>query len=233
MTAEKPESTWSKLNQKTNSISLRERLLVAFAGLVLIYGLAELLYFDQLRQEHKKLDAKMERLKKDRGNYENELRVLSIKKDKPRQLQAQIDLLDKKIRNIEDEILGFSEVMTGPSEMTAILKGILEQRGELSILSLKNLKAKPVRYVGQEADANDTEKKSDASEELTIGLYRHSLEIILEGPFDAAKEFVKKVEDENSNIYWESAEYEVLEYPKGKLTIRVFTLSRDKEWIGV
>lgn len=223
------KSAWDKLVEKTESMTVRERLLIAFAGIVVIYGLAEVLYFEQLRVEHKKLDNQMDRLKKDRQNYENELLVLRAKKEKPKRLEQEIKSLDERIRGIEDEILGFSDVMTQPKAMTDILKSILSQRGDLSIKSLKNEEAKPIRF-----EPNKAEDKSEPKKELPkASLYRHSLELVLEGSFDSAKSFLKKMEASNKNIYWELIEYEVLEYPQGELTIRVFTLSRVKEWIGV
>ena len=222
------ESSWQSLVAKTEQISFRERLLITFAGLVLTYGLAELLYFDQLRTENRKLDNQMEKLKKDQRNHENELLVLRAKKEKPKKLQAEIKALDEKIRGIEEEILGFSDVMTQPETMTATLKEILSQRGELNIKSLKNEEAVPIQ-LEQKLKKNN---KNVNDKPLTIGLYRHSLELELEGSFEAAKRFVKKIESANKNLYWESIEYEVVNYPLGRLTIRVFTLSREKEWIG-
>jgi MSHA biogenesis protein MshJ len=62
--------------------------------------------------------------------------------------------------------------------------------------------------------------------------YRHGMQMEFSGDFFATLEFLRRLEALEWKFFWESVRFDVTEYPQAIATVRVFTLSLDRNWIG-
>jgi len=44
---------------------------------------------------------------------------------------------------------------------------------------------------------------------------------------------MRELESLEWRFFWDNLEYEVIEYPRGLITFTLYTISLDKDWIGV
>jgi MSHA biogenesis protein MshJ len=64
-------------------------------------------------------------------------------------------------------------------------------------------------------------------------IYRHTFDIELEATYDGALLYLKRLDGLPWQLFWQDLKYEGTQYPKGKLNIRIYTLSMSKEVLGV
>ena len=64
-------------------------------------------------------------------------------------------------------------------------------------------------------------------------LYRHHLELELEGSYFDVLKYFEKVEGLAEQLYWDEMHFTMEEYPLGILRLEVHTLSTSEELIGV
>ncbi len=65
----------------------------------------------------------------------------------------------------------------------------------------------------------------------TPTLYRHGVELELEGGFSDLLSYLRTVEALPQRVLWGSVSLKVEQHPRSVLTLRVYTLSRDAHWL--
>ena len=64
-------------------------------------------------------------------------------------------------------------------------------------------------------------------------LYRHGLVLELEGSYLDCLAYLAEVERLPWHIFWGSLELETEQHPRNRITLELYTLSLEEEWIGV
>ncbi|MBB5021269.1 type II secretion system protein GspM [Desulfurispira natronophila] len=133
------------------------------------------------------------------------------------ELQGQQAALDVRI----DRAL---EKMIDPTTMVQLLRDLLQSQKNLTLVRLESIQGGPVEVYRNRAEA-------EAS-----GLprpYRHGLRLELEGDFFSFLEYLRGVEALPWNLYWETLEYQVVNHPRARIYLEIYTLGTQENWIGV
>lgn len=148
---------------------------------------------------------------------------------------------------LSERLAAFEAGMVPPSRMQAFLEGLLSRNRDIELLELKTL---PVEQV----DLATTERKADTplaqvaqiardpARALTAardaaanvgaeGIYRHGVEIRLAGGYNDLLNYVAELEQMPQQVMWNSVKLEVIKYPRNEMTLRVYTLSLDRNWL--
>lgn len=64
-------------------------------------------------------------------------------------------------------------------------------------------------------------------------LFRHGVEIVLEGGYSDLVAYMKALEDMPSQLFWAKAKLDAADYPALRLTLVLYTLSLDEKWIAL
>jgi MSHA biogenesis protein MshJ len=105
-----------------------------------------------------------------------------------------------------------------PAQLMAnALSDILKQFSDLRLVKLETL---PVSGFGNQ-------------NQEPAWLYRHALEITLQGDYFGVLNYLKTLETLPWRIHWVSIDYQVNNYPIAETRLQVYTLSFDKDWLGV
>jgi MSHA biogenesis protein MshJ len=144
-------------------------------------------------------------------------------------LTAQRDQLDEQLR-----IIG--SALVRPEEMNALLEHLLAGHAGLRLVSLKTLVPQSVlrpKEAGKAADGKPADGKPADSKpvERSFDLYRHGVEIRLEGNYGQLQAYLSQLEKLPQRLLWGQLSYRVVEYPRSEMTLTVYTLSPDKTWL--
>jgi len=82
-------------------------------------------------------------------------------------------------------------------------------------------------------DSKATTSAPDKSTPATLGLYRHGVEISVEGSYPELLAYLAMLERLPWRVYWSEASLSTQAYPTSRLTLTLFTLSLDKTWLSV
>ena len=221
-----------KVREIIDRLSLRERLFLLAAGLVVVGGLWEAALAGPLDARKQQAMAKVELLKHRLEVLDAALNsaATGMSEGMPAEL-AQLTALRSHVAAGDEQVRVFTSDLVDPKEMRLVLEELLRRQSGLKLLSATNLPAKPlIEGDVDPADGKDGAAKPKSAEPQ---LYRHALVLTLEGNYLDCLAYLQAVERLPWHLYWSRLEFTSGDYPRNAIVIELRTLSLDKEWIGV
>ncbi len=210
---------------------LRQRLLLLAAIVAVFFTLwdAVLMRSSELREEQAESDTAL--LKK-------QVKALELEAEATLKKLASDPNLERRKRKVELERqlaeldAGFNERtadLIPPSEMVRVLKELLGRDSGLQLVRLESVPASQLL-------APDEELGSEGKVDLGKGpirLFRHGLILEMSGDYMSVLRYVQALEQLPWKFFWESMTYQVQQWPTGKITLKLLSLSSEEGWIGV
>jgi len=233
------------LLQRWQGLAPREQWL-AVAVALLVPALAWLAFGHEplalrLKQlENEQRSAETRRLEARTGLAELQARAAVDPDQALRQaLRAAQALRDHQLEGLDRE----TAALIDPQRMQQVLQDLLQRRPGLRLLALESFSA-PLELPaplpaadGQPVAAVAEQGKKDAA---TPVLYRHGMRLTLEGSYFELRDYLQGIEAQSlaaggRRLFWERLDYQVGEAGPGqaKITLELYTLSREAGWVGV
>lgn len=233
------KAKWQLWSANFLQLKPREQGLIFLCILVVVVFLPFNFFIDgnliQAAKEEKKI-TKLKRSNADMKISINEF-SLALQEDKNKALKEQITQYEKRLYAIDEKLLTLTEELINPIQMRNALIQLLNLQPGVTLISFEVKPAEPMVFENKKD--NETVDKPVAetgmvTEHITnAGLYRHAIELKLTGKYFQLRDYLKQVEDLPWQFFWHNFEYQLKEYPKSELTIEIYSLSTNKEFIGV
>lgn len=211
-------SAWSGLATKLDARTPRERVIIFVVLLAVLYGLADLALFSPQARERKRLELQMADYQRRLTLSADILDQTAIRADPAAVARLRLEAAQKALAERSRTLEGLSSRLIAPREMPKVLEGLSQRQANLKLLSLKTLN---VEAVGALAAAQPG------------GLYRHGVELVLEGSYAALAAYLERIERMPYGVYWGGMELDATSYPSLTLKLTLYTLSQDKAWLSV
>ena len=225
------------LRQALEARTLRERVILLGALIAIMVWLWLLLLADGMAQKKSAVEQQMQRVESQVSAQQARYRELSdpAAKSPVDEARSRISVLQNQVRQLDGHINDLGSQLIPPRKMAAVLASILRSETSLRLLSLENL---PPRALLQgEAGSGQREKQKAASAagkgSSSAQVYRHGLKMVFEGDYLETIRYLQSLETLDSKFFWEDLDFTLVESPVGKVTLNIYTLSRQQEWIGV
>ncbi|OHC63538.1 MAG: hypothetical protein A3H93_00255 [Rhodocyclales bacterium RIFCSPLOWO2_02_FULL_63_24] len=145
---------------------------------------------------------------------------------------------------VSERLASFEAGMVPPARMQAFLEGLLAGNRAIELLGLKTLPATQVgAAIGVEKSeapagaaapvAKDKLAQGGAASGTAEGIYQHGIELRLAGGYNDLLNYLAAVERMPQRVMWNSVNLTVEKYPRNIMTLRVYTLSFDRNWLIV
>ena len=231
---------WIVLQERFESLEQRERLLIAGALLALLFLLWDFGLTQPMKDEYQLLQARERVASQAITSSEAESQVLASlnKKDPNEAVKRELEKLNEEIEKLDQQLDELSSGLVSAKDFPLVMKDLLLASEGIELINLYTLPSEAIDIMeeGEEAQSNSDEISmndfiSDPvgdSEKGNIQLYRHNLNLRLQGSYQSVLKFVQTLEASNWQFYWESMEYEVRSYPDAKVSLNVFTMSADR-----
>lgn len=212
------KETGNKLLAQIDGLSVRERVLVFVTVLALTGTVWHLTLMQPLLQQADKARQEIAatRARIELANSSLQDQVLQLAEIDSTN-QTRFALIKQRIDRLDHELAEYSGKLIDPGEMAFVLESVLKEQTGLRLKRIRNLGAEPLTADDQNA---------------AVVLYRHGLEIEVEGSYLDCLAYLEQIEALPWRFYWQFLELDVVEYPRNRIRIEVSTLSLDEEWIG-
>jgi MSHA biogenesis protein MshJ len=222
---------FDKLLRGIDALSLRERLFVLAAMMVVVGGIWEAALMQPLKSREAIASTKIDTAKGhlDQLNESISLAAKGIGEGMPAQ-QARLRALRERVADGDKELRIFTSDLVDPAQMRSVLEDLLRRQRGLKLISINNVESEPL--IEQQEAADDVAEPSDDSGSEAPKLYRHGLILEVEGGYLDTLEYLKAVEGLPWHLFWTRLELESA-YPRNTIVIELDTLSLDREYIGV
>lgn len=215
-----------KALQSVDAMTLRERLLVFAAALMVIGGAWEALLARPLEAREQAASSKVEATRERIAELDESIAVaaqgigggMSEGFERLRRLRREVEESEQSVRI-------FTSDLVDPAQMRFVLEDLIRRQQGLELVRASNLEARPLI---EDEPAGDDAVKGDGPM-----LYRHGLVLELEGSYLDCLAYLEAVERLPWQIYWGRLNLATETHPRIRITLEIHTLSLDKDWIGV
>lgn len=223
---------------KIDALSLRERVILLVAGLLLIYLIWFSFLYEPVVKEKQLIQSDMETIRQQIETQKLQLQTLAAKKvpDPNVKNRERQERLSSELQQVEQQIVTSTDHLIEPEVMPAILRSMLESTKGLTLISMNGLGRQPLIKPDEgDAEAGEEEAADDtAADNGRIDTaYRHGMRIVFEGSYLQTVEYIKKLEQLQWKFIWDQIVFDVAEYPDSRSTLTLYTLSLDENWIDI
>lgn len=237
---------WQLISNKFEALNNRERWMVCCALFVVIYGIINMLLLNPVLTRQKSVTSEIEADQSQIQNLTLQLNEFSHKSivDPDTQNKERIAALQSSLQQLETQLSGLQTTLITPDKMPELLRSLLKKNGKLKLIELKTLatrgllesstnetsNTKPTSVLPEQ---NSSNKQTFKTSQQDAPVFKHGVEITVEGHYLDLLEYVSELEKMPWHILWSKANLNVTDYPASQLKLTVYTLSLDKTWLSI
>lgn len=216
------------LSDRIDALSVRERGLIFFGVVVVLYLIAYSVVFAPLRAEQMRLEKDLRTKREQVQVADQQVGAMFSQdgKDVNAGNRAKLAALNEQVRELDAQMDQMTAGVVPPKEMAKLIEQMLTRNKNLELVKLEALAPKPL----------DGDTKSGANgKPRTAGvtIYRHGMRVEFKGRYFDIVDYLKSLEGLPWKVYWGEVTLETDKYPVSKVSLVIYTLSRYPGWIGV
>ena len=221
------------LIDRFGALSTRERMFVLIAVFAVSYQIADLVVLDRQYQRIETLNRDIAHDNAAIVGVNTDMNMLAAQaeRDPNRALREQLAAARSHNAVLQQRLTSVAEKLISPQAMARFIEKLLVQESELTMLSLKTLKTEPLLPARKQEGSAEPVQKSVSTPAVT--LHKHGFEITFSGGYLPTLRYLQALEALPWEFFWDSVNYEVIDYPNSIVRLRLHTLSLSEDWIGV
>lgn len=214
------------LLDRYDQLSLRERVIILGALLILLFVIWQAGFMDPLDAERKQRLTQVEALRAEVSGLEQSVEAIVAQGvgDPDRQNREAIASLKQEIAALDTQLAGATSGLIAPKEMAQVLEQLLHRTSRMTLQSLRTL---PPESVIAPASAQASPGAPAAQ------IYKHGVELELGGTYLETLSFLQAVETLPWRFFWDRIEFTIESHPQGRMKLTLYTIGLQEGWIGV
>lgn len=215
-----------QLADRLDAKSRRERLLLAAALTVLLLVAWDLLVRAPMTQQREATQERIERARADVEELKSSAAQLAQRLEAGGREQQTVTAIEQRLRAVDQRLTERTRRVIAPQQMVTVLRDVLAQQDQLRLIRLENAGVAPLEIAG-------TAATEDTEGEALPTIYRHHVELAVEGRYFALLAYLEHLEDLGWRFQWDAMTIATTDYPTARATLSLSTLSLAEDWIGV
>ncbi|MGB1197573.1 MAG: hypothetical protein ACPG46_00915 [Thalassotalea sp.] len=227
---------WQTYSDKFQVITLREQMLILLTGAVAIVFILHSLFIDEntirsntFIKDNKKIAVQLKSKQQTIAIFEQ-----ALSEDPNQQVNEQILQYENQLGQIDSALLALTSDLIDPIQMRFALIDLLKLQKGVSLKAFEVIPAQVVALNSTQAPLNETEPVARTIEnEQVLTLYKHGIKLTLSGSYLQLRDYMSQLEQLQWTFFWHKFDYNLTQYPTGKLEVELYSLSTKREFIGV
>lgn len=201
--------------ERIDAASLRERVLIFLAITMMVILIVNLALIDPLRARQRQLALETSQRQSELNTIQVEMRRLAAidGSDPNAAMHARAMALRDELASLDARVVAEQQRFTAPERVREVLDEMLQRNKRLGLVELKTL---PVSVI-------DSGKR----------VFRHGVELTVTGTYLELFDYLSALERLPTQLYWGKAELDVVDHPRSRLKLVIYTVSFDKAWLVV
>lgn len=215
------------LAARFDALARRERMLLAAAVVACIVFPGYSMVIEPALTAAKADAKRSEQARTDVTNLNSQIGALKQRPDPDavnrkalEEVRAQLSAGDARLRTME-------ATMVPPEKMRAFIESLLAQHRQVELVGLRTLPPTPL------IETSTSDKTESTTAAHGPNIYKHGVEIRIAGQYNDLLAYLAELERMPQRIIWNKVSLSVEQYPRSMLTVTVYTLSLDKQWLIV
>lgn len=233
-----PGTRWRALQRHFDQRNGRERALLIAAAIALVLMAADALWLSPALAAFKAARAQQLQVQRALTGLQADTQQLQARgSSQARAQQAELALWRQRVREGDSALRRHEDALVGPDRMVELLEHWLARHGEVRVRAMRSLGRSDLLGAATAAPAPAAAASATGptppADTATPTLYRHGVELELEGGFADLLGYLQAMESLPQRVLWGSVQLKVEQHPRSVLTLRVYTLSRDRHWLEI
>lgn len=208
------------LAARIDGLTPRERAILFCTGLVLVWGLTDVLLLRPVEQRRTALAGQMAELRTRTASAEQAVLALSARPDLAAQDRERLAALERELAARMQATAALGERLIDAKDMPRVLEGLLARQPGLRLAGLQTLAPEPIGRAPDDAAAS-------------AAFYRHGVELVMEGSYAGLTRYLEGLERAPLGVLWGRMELDAGDHPRLRLTLVVYTLSENRAWLTI
>ncbi|GGY38671.1 type II secretion system protein GspM [Pseudoduganella albidiflava] len=245
---------WLKWAARIDALTLRERIMACAATVAGVIFIAYMGFIEPAGARERTLRTAILQQKVQLAGIDVEIaeKQAAAQADPDADLRKRLAAVRAENDQLRATLRTTQSALVSPDRMTVLLQQMVQQNGKLKLLSLRTLApagttdgnfgdagtdgglAGPVLpRAGLSATPPGVAADSADGEPQKPLLYRHGVRIVLQGGYGDMVAYMAALERLPARLYWGQATLDATEHDKATLTLTLYTLSLDQQWIAL
>lgn len=231
----------SELKAKYFSLSKTIRRVLISGILAVVYAVIDMAIIQPMMEEYSEVTKSIEQAKAQSKSYAAQL--LSLQEtagiDPSLSDKQQLEIASEKLSELNTEINAITEKFISPRQMSLFLNELLARSKKLKLISMENMPAeainvKTTREIPEKTTQKAAKKVFGAPTVEVVAedtLYKHSIKLKLRGKYTDIAVYLNEVEQMPWRLFWQTLSLKTQSYPYSEITLEIYTLSLQPEWL--
>ncbi len=226
---------WRKLLSRVDDLELRQRGLLFFGIVVVLYVVWSHLLMDPLDARRRALTSQVNQTRAEIDTLNAEIGRLARGRgeDPDAAMRARLGVLTAQMSASSQRLGQLTESLIPPRNMARVLESLLTRDTRLRLVALEGLGHTPLVEPSAAGEGADTGAAGAPQDGSPAELYKHGLRLVFRGSYPDTVKLLKQVEDLPWNFIWSRVSIDIEEYPVSKVTLELYSLSFDEAWLEV
>ena len=223
---------WKRYAERIDLLSLRERVMVFSALMVVLLAVVYTAYIDGEVKKEARLSSTIAKKQAEGKALQDQLMKVATSRglDPDRIPREQLEAVRKQLADVESQISAEERKFTAPAQMRKVVEELLARNRAIQLVAMKSLPATSIAEVRTQAGSKPAPVKPSGAERL---IFRHGIEITVSGPYLDLLAYLSDLERLPTQLYWSSLDIDASRYPRHTMKLTVYTLSLDRAWLSV
>ncbi|MBB3219666.1 type II secretion system protein GspM [Pseudoduganella umbonata] len=256
------KALWLQWAARIDALAPRERAMACVAAVAVVIFIAYMGFIEPSGARERTLRAAIQQQKAQLAGIDVEIaqKQAAAQADPDADLRKRLAAVQSENGQLRASLRTTQTALVAPERMSVLLQQMVQQNGKLKLLSLRTLAPAGTTDGNFGTDSEGAAGAPAApalprtalsttppgapvvdaiASELGIGkpdkplLYRHGVRIVLQGAYGDMVAYMAALERLPSRLYWDKATLDATEHDKATLTLTLFTLSLDQQWIAL
>lgn len=225
------KAQWDEWMTKFGALQQRERVMVAFAVLALLWAVFDAVLLTPLLNKQKLYRSEIAARKSevDQFKVQTEQLVQASRVDPDAGNKELLADLQLRLASKDAELSAMQQELISPDRMPRVLESLLLRDKAVRLVSLTTL---PVGGLMDSVPAPQVDGKTVAPV-ADFGIYKHGFEVRLEGGYLDLMRYMRALESSSWHMLWGGMVMDASTYPRTTMTLTLYTLSLDKAWLSI
>jgi len=228
------KAQWRRLSARFDALTMRERVLVLLGVVVGTALVLDALAIQPLEARKKRLTQQLTEARQNIKVADGLVSGQAAVADPDAVKRSYRDALREELADIDRSMQGLQRGLVPPERMAKLMEDVLARSSGLRLVSMRTLPAQRFEAPGAAMPARPGDKGAKpAPREPERAIYRHGVEITLQGSYAELHEYLSQLEKLPWQMFWGRISVSSEQYPRLRVTLTVQTLSLNKAWLIV
>lgn len=212
-----------------DALTDRERLLVFGGAVAVLFLLVMTAVIDPAMERARRANASVLAATEALRSLEAQKRELdaTLRTHPDDALRARLAAADAAIGAFDRDIQTLGGGLASPSRMATIIRELVARTPRVALVSMRNV---PPASLDAEA-ATTVDGKRPAAIAATGDLFRHGIEVTVQGAWPDLVEYAARVEALPVRVLWDRTRIDATGFPRVVMTLTLYTLSLERTWL--